>query len=219
MNSDPKENEKQVYQKSEEQLAEVERLQTGPDGIAEVFSVHQDQLNRMVKLRMDQRLIGRVDSEDIIQESYMEIARRINDFTSNPTVPFFIWARQITTQIMIDTHRRHLGAKMRSANMEVSLNRKSGGNTTSYSLAAQLVGNLTSPSQVAVRQEREEALRIALDQMDEIDREVLVLRHLEELSNNDVAQVLGIDKSAASKRYIRALKRLKKVMADEEGKS
>ena len=209
----------EASQKTEQQLAELDRLQEGPEGVAEVFSVYQEQLKRMVTLRMDQRLLGRVDSDDILQDAYMEIARRINDFTSSPTVPFFIWARQITTQIMIDTHRKHLGAKMRSANLEVSLNRKRAGNTTSYSLAAHLIGNLTSPSQAIVRQEREEELRIALDQMDEIDREVLVLRHLEELSNNDVAEVLQIDKSAASKRYIRALKRLKTVMNAEGNQS
>lgn len=142
----------------------------------------------------------------------MEIARRIEDFTSKPTVPFFVWARQIAMQTLIDTHRTHLGAKMRDAALEVSLHKPGFGHATSYSLAAQLIGNLTSPSRAALREERIEELREALEQMDPIDREVLVLRHLEEFSNNEVAEILGLEKSAASKRYVRALKRLKDVM-------
>jgi len=118
-----------------------------------------------------------------------------------------VWMRQITWQTLIDTHRRHLVAKARNVNQEVS--RVPGAGATSASLAAQLVGQLTSPSQAAIREERLQRVRSALDAMDEIDREVLALRHFEQLTNNEVAEVLGLQKAAASNRYVRALSRLK----------
>ncbi len=198
---------------------ELKELLSGEEGVARVFSRYSEQLRRMIRFRLDKRLFARVDCDGILQDTYMEIARRINDYTSKPTVPFFVWARQIATQNLIDTHRTHLGAKMRNANLEVSLHKPGFGHATSYSLAAQLIGNLTSPSRAAVREERIEELRDGLQTMDDIDREVLVLRHLEELSNNEVAEILGLEKSAASKRYVRALKRLKEVMTSLASKS
>ena len=194
---------------------ELELLQQGPEQIAEVFSRYRERLKRLVHFRLDPRLLSRVECDDILQDAYVEIQRRIEDYTTAPTVPFFIWIRQITLQTLIDTQRRHLGAKMRDVKREVSLGKKSPGATNSFSIAAHLIGNLTSPSQAIMRQERIEQVRVALESMDETDREVLVLRHLEELNNNEVAQVLSLDKSAASKRYIRALKKLKAVIDRE----
>jgi len=194
-------------------LDEIQQLRQGEQAVANLFGQYREQLQRMVRFRMDQRLLGRIDCDDVLQDAYLEVARRVDKFIENPQVPFFIWIRQVTTQVLIDLHRSHLGAKMRSANLEISLNRHAGGHSNSHSLAALLVGNLTSPSQAAVREERIVQLRQALDKMDAIDREVLVLRHLEDMSNNEVAAELGLDKSAASKRYIRALSRLKDVLA------
>ena len=195
----------------QEHLDEIEQLRQGEQAVASLFGKYREQLQRMVRFRMDQRLLGRVDGDDVLQDAYLEVARRVPKFIEDPQVPFFIWIRQVTMQVLIDLHRTHLGAKMRSANLEISLHRPGGGLSNSHSLAALLVGNLTSPSQAAVREERIVQLRQALDKMDAIDREVLVLRHLEDMTNNEVAAELGLDKSAASKRYIRALSRLKDV--------
>ncbi|MDA0808748.1 MAG: sigma-70 family RNA polymerase sigma factor [Planctomycetota bacterium] len=190
---------------------ELEILKSGDaDAIAEVFSRHRDKLQRMVRFRLDRRLYGRVDTADVLQDVWLETSRRIDDYTSNPAVPFFVWVRQIAYQTIIDLHRRHLGAQKRNASQEVSIAKSNC--DTSVSIAAQLAGNLTSPSNVAMRGERLARLREALDSMDEIDREVLALRHFEELSNNEVAEILGIQKTAASNRYVRALKRLKQVL-------
>lgn len=190
---------------------ELEILKSGDaDAIAEVFSRHRDKLQRMVRFRLDRRLYGRVDTADVLQDVWLETSRRIDDYTSNPAVPFFVWVRQIAYQTVIDLHRRHLGAQKRNASQEVSIAKSNC--DTSVSIAAQLAGNLTSPSNVAMRGERLARLREALDSMDEIDREVLALRHFEELSNNEVAEILGIQKTAASNRYVRALKRLKQVL-------
>ncbi|MFT5328814.1 MAG: RNA polymerase sigma-70 factor (ECF subfamily) [Planctomycetaceae bacterium] len=195
---------------------ELEMLKSGDaDAIAEVFSHHRDKLQRMVRFRLDRRLYGRVDTADVLQDVWLETSRRIEDYTSNPAVPFFVWVRQLAYQIIIDLHRRHLGAQKRNVSQEVSIGKSNC--DTSVSIAAQLAGNLTSPSNVAMRGERLARLREALDGMDEIDREVLALRHFEELGNNEVAEILGIQKTTASNRYVRALKRLKQVLeADSE---
>ena len=190
---------------------ELEKLKSGDESaIAEVFSGYRDKLQRMIRFRLDRRLYGRVDTADVLQEVWLESARRIESYTSNPAVPYFVWLRQLAFQIIIDLHRRHLGAKKRNVSQEVSLGQDRC--DTSISIAGHLVGDLTSPSQAVMRDERLAQLREALSTMDEIDREVLALRHFEELSNNEVAEVLGIQKTAASNRYIRALKRLKEVL-------
>lgn len=195
-----------------EELALLKR--EGRTAVADLFARYEDTLRRMVYVRLDKRLHGRVDPADVLQESYMEAARRIEQFIADPAVPLFVWLRQLTIQVLIDLHRRHLGAKMRDARQEISLNgspRDPLG--TSQSLAAHLVADWTSPSQAAIREETLAQLRAALETMDPIDREILALRHFEELGNNEVAAILGLQKSAASNRYVRALRRLKQILS------
>jgi len=195
---------------SPEQLAELEQLKTGGEpALATVFSSYRPALERMVHFRMDRRVYGRVDPTDILQESWIEIQRRLPEFLLEPKVSFFVWARQIAWQTLIGHHRQHLGAQKRDAGREVSMNCNS---VTSSSIVVSLIGNMTSPSQGAIRDERSRLLRDALDKMDEMDREVLALRHFEHLSNQEVADVLGLKKTAASNRYMRALQRLKEIM-------
>jgi RNA polymerase sigma-70 factor (ECF subfamily) len=126
-------------------------------------------------------------------------------------VPFYLWVRALTGQRLIDLHRRHLGA-MRDAGREVSLYRGALPQATTVSLAQNLLAGLTSPTQAALRAELQVMLQEALNSMDAIDREVVVLRHFEELSNAETAAVLGIETAAASKRYIRAIRRLKAIL-------
>lgn len=166
---------------------------------------------------MDRRLLGRVDAADILQDSYMEIARRVESFLEDPGVSFFVWARQITWQTLMMSHRAHLGARKRDARQEVRLYGGGFSEGTSVSLASRLVGDITSPSQGAIREEQTRQLREALESMDAIDREVLALRHFEQLSNKEVAEVLNLGKTAASNRYVRALERLKKIMDETLG--
>jgi RNA polymerase sigma-70 factor (ECF subfamily) len=192
---------------------ELDQLRSrGKGAVAELFDRYRHKLLRMITLRLDARILGKVDSEDVLQDAFVVASRRIQDYLDRPSVPFFVWLRQITSQILIDTHRRYLGAKMRDVSQEVALYRVGSAGTSSAFLVAQLADSLTTPSQFAVREETVLEMRAALETLEEIDREVLVLRHLEELSNNEVAEILGIDKYAASKRYLRALKRLKTAM-------
>jgi len=192
---------------------ELDQLRTrGKEAVAELFDRYRDKLTRMLALRLDSRVFGKVDTEDILQDAFVEAARRIQDYLDRPSVPFFIWLRQLAAQALINTHRRYLGARMRDVNLEVTLHRTGTTGSGSAMLVAQLADSLTSPSQFAARQETVAEMKAALRDLSEADREVLVLRHLEDLSNNEVAQVLGIDKYAASKRYLRALERLRSAM-------
>ncbi len=194
----------------------IEELRSsGGEAVAELFAQHRGKLLRTVALRLDARLLSKVDCDDILQEAYVTAARRIEDYLERPSVPIFVWLRQITTQVLIDTHRRYLSAKMRDVRQEVTRRREAGQGSSSAYLVSHLADSLTSPSQCAVRQELLADMRAALGQLGETDREVLILRHLEELSNNEVAAILGIDKYAASKRYLRALTRLRGAMPDQ----
>ena len=179
------------------------------DAVAEVFAQYRDRLRRMVKLRLDRRLQGRVDPSDVLQEAWIDVNTRAAEYASKPEMPFFLWMRMVTGQRLLEIHRRHLQTQMRDARQEVSLYGGALPHANSMSLAAQLLGKLTTASNAAMRAEMQVRLQEVLNSMDPIDREVLALRHFEELSSGEVATVLGLSKSAASNRYIRALKRLK----------
>jgi RNA polymerase sigma-70 factor (ECF subfamily) len=196
----------------------LERALGGNCGaLAELFENYRGRLEQMVRLRLDRRLQGRLDPADVLQEAYLDVARRFPEYAADPAVPFFLWVRFLTGQRLIDLHRQHLGAKMRDAGQEVSLYRGDFPRASSASLAELLLGRLTSASRAAIRAETQRRVQEALNAMDPIDREVLILRHFEMLSNEEAAHVLGIKSSAASNRHIRALKRLKEIMAQVSG--
>lgn len=177
-----------------------------------LFARYRDRLRKMVQLRLDRRLAGRMDPSDVLQESYLDVARRFPEYAAAPAVSFYVWLRALTGQRLIDLHRQHLGAKMRDAGREISLYRGALPQASSASLAQQLLAGLTSPTQAAIRAEMQLKLQDALNGMDPIDREVVVLRHFEELNNLETAAVLGIEPSAASNRYLRAIRRLKAIL-------
>lgn len=185
--------------------------------LAELFSQHRDRLWRIVHFRLDHRLHGRVDADDVLQEAYLSAAQRIRHLAADSSTSQFVWLRLIVGQTLVDVHRRHLGVQMRDAGREVSLHGAGHPQATSMSLAACLLGQVTSPSQAAVRAEMSAQLEAALESMDPIDREVLALRHFEELTNSEVAEVLTIQQKAASIRYVRAIKRLKAVLSQLPG--
>jgi RNA polymerase sigma-70 factor (ECF subfamily) len=171
----------------------------------------------MVALRLDPRLHGRIDPSDVIQETYLEASARLAEYMQKPTMPFFLWLRFLAGQKLVTLHRHHLGRQMRDASREVSLYRGRLPGTTSAALAAQLLGHETRPSEAAVRAELKIRLQEALNSMDPLDREVLALRHFEQLSWAETAHTMGISEGAASKRYIRALGRLKTILSDLPG--
>jgi RNA polymerase sigma-70 factor (ECF subfamily) len=191
----------------------IRRASSGDqEALAQVFALHRDRLRQMVRLRLDRRLQGRLDPSDVLQEAYLDFSRRLPDYARDPAMPFYLWLRFLTGQRLIDLHRQHLGTQMRDAGQEVSLYRGALPQASSASLAAQLLGRLTSASRAAIRAETQIRVQEALNRMDPIDREVLALRHFEMLTNEETATVLGIRKSAASNRYVRALQRLKEIL-------
>jgi RNA polymerase sigma-70 factor, ECF subfamily len=194
------------------------RLKGGDErALTELFTRHRERLRRMIRLRLDRRLQGRIDSSDVLQDVYLEVARRAGEYIANPNMPPFLWLRFLTGQTLQVLHRHHLRVHMRDAGQEVSLRHRATPQANSVSLAEMLLGRLTSPTRAARRAEMQLKLQEMLNAMEPFDREVLALRHFEGLSNSEVALVLGLSKTAASNRYIRALGRLKAMLTGLPG--
>lgn len=190
------------------------RMRAGDaEALASLFERSKDALKRMIAMRIDVRLNGRIAASDVVQDAYLEAAKRLHHFAEQPDVPARVWLRWIAAQHLVDLHRRHLGTRKRDAGRELSLERGAWPQASSGNLANLLAGTGTSPSQGAAREEEKARVLAALDHMEPIDREILALRHFEELTNVEVAEVLGLERSAASKRYVRALARLRTVLA------
>ena len=198
--------------------SELERLrrayETGPEKTFEYVHGYRDRLRRLVAFRLDSRVKKRIDPSDVIQEAYVDILRRVGEYIASPDVPFFIWLRYLTLQKLNQIHEKHIKARSRSVADEFELHAKMIPNATSLAIAAQLVGKLDTPAAAALREERRLLVLEALNAIPETDREVLALRHFEQLQNREVARVLGIEESAASHRYYRALERLKSRLAE-----
>jgi RNA polymerase sigma-70 factor (ECF subfamily) len=180
-----------------------------PEAWGAVLAEHRERLRRMVAVRLDRRIWGRVDPSDVIQEAFLEASERRPDYARNPTLPFFLWLRLLVGQRLQMIHRRHLGAQVRDAAREISLDGGAWPEATSVALAAQLLGHDTRASEAFQRAERALRVRQALDRLDPDDREVLALRHFEQLSYAECAVVLRTTEAAATKRHFRALGRLK----------
>src|SRR5438128_12467567 len=179
----------------------------------ELFTRYRERLKRMVHLRLSRRLQGRVDDSDVLQEAFLDIAGRLSEYAADPKLPLFLWLRHMTGLKLAEVHRRHLGTQLRDADREVSLHRGGLPMADSVSLAAQLLGKLTAPSQAAIKAETRLMVQEALNSMDPIDREVLALKHFEQLSTTEIAEVLGLSKAGAGSRYLRAIKRLREILS------
>jgi RNA polymerase sigma-70 factor, ECF subfamily len=169
-------------------------------------------LRRMIAFRLDHRLQGRVDPSDVLQDAYLEAWKDLGAYLSRPPMPFFLWLRSVAGSKLRELHRHHLGVQMRDPRREVSIHGGAMAETTTTALATELLGKLATASEEAVRLEVKARLQDALNSMDPIDREVLALRHFEQLSPAETAQVLGIAEKAAGMRYVRALRRLKEIL-------
>ena len=196
-------------------LAQIRR--GGQDALAALFMQHRQRLKRMIHVRLDRRVAGRIDPSDVLQEAYMDASRRLEEYLAKPSMPLFLWLRFLTGQRLMAIHRRHLGTQKRDPRQEVALERGGMPRADSASLSIELLGRLTTPSRAAMRGEMQAKLEDLLTRLDPLDREILALRHYEELTNNEAADELGITPAAASKRYIRALERLRAVLASVPG--
>ena len=185
-----------------EQSEIIQQLQSGrEEALAELYLLVRERLRRVIDFRLDYRLGGRVSHSDVLQETYVRASQRIESYLQKPDMPFFVWLRLEANQRMLEIHRFHFGAEKRDIRREVKLQGKQEGQgNTSVQLAAHLVGQMTSASGVFEKARQIEALEKTLSEMNDTDREVIALRHFEELSNIEAAKVLGIAPEAASKR-------------------
>src|ERR1700722_11798773 len=169
----------------------LEQARAGDEqALNELFALHRTRLRRMVDLRLDRRLQARIDASDVIQEAYVEVVILLNEYLSAPSYPLFLWLRLVVGERLLKLHRHHLGTQMRDAGQEVLIYRGALPAASSAALAAQLLGKHTSPTQAAVRAERMLRLQDALNTLEPIDREVLSLRHFEEMSLAETAMSL-----------------------------
>ena len=178
-----------------------------PQALEELFAQHRSYLHQVLELRMDQRLRSRVDVSDVIQEAQLEAVRRMDDFLRRRPMPFRLWLRKTAYECLLRLRRQHVEAKGRAVGREVPLPDRS-----SVLLAVQAVPGCATPSEHAIEHELAERVRKAMAELSEEDRELVLMRNYEGLSNQDVAQMLEIEPEAASKRYGRALLRLRKIL-------
>lgn len=179
---------------------------------------HRDALRRMVSLRMDRALQQRIDASDVVQDVLVEANRRLQEYLQNPQMPFQLWLRHIARDRLIDAHRRHRGAARRSVDREQSFVAAANADHSTMDLAAQVWDRELTPAAAATQHELARRFQAAIELLEENDREVLLLRHFEQLSNQETAQILGLSEPAAGMRYLRAIRRLRALLDEEDGK-
>jgi RNA polymerase sigma-70 factor (ECF subfamily) len=195
-----------------EQLLELARHGDATAG-QQLLSRHRDRLRRMVALRLDRRLAARVDPSDIVQEALAEADQRLADYLRDRPLPFYAWLRQFAWERVAKSYERHVRAQRRSVTREAALPLPG---ESAVQLAQRLIASATSPSRHLLRDELRDQVRVALGCLKPRDREILVLRYLEGLSNAEAAAVLGIGETTAGMRHLRALERLRTLLGDED---
>lgn len=178
-----------------------------------LFNRHRERLGRMIAVRLHPALSARVDPSDVIQESLMEATRKLSDYRSQPSIPFYPWLRKIAWERLVHIHARHLAAQRRSVRREAAMELQLS-DASALALADRISASQSSPSRGVVRKELRRRVRNALDQLEANDREILALRYLEGLCTKEIAAILEISTAAASMRQLRALERLRPLLAD-----
>jgi RNA polymerase sigma-70 factor, ECF subfamily len=180
--------------------------------VEELMDRHRNSLRRMIQLRLDQRLMQRMDVSDVIQDVLIEANRRLTDYLANPAIPFHLWIRQIAKDRIIDAHRRHRVSAKRSIDREQPQPGKGPFDQSTIELANQFRDQALTPAAAATQRELASQIESAVQMLRENDREIILMRHYEQLNNQDIAQSLGLTEPAASMRYLRALKRLREII-------
>jgi RNA polymerase sigma-70 factor (ECF subfamily) len=184
------------------------------DAVNRLMDRHRDSLRRMVQMRLDHKVQRRVDVSDVVQDVLVEANRRLQDYLQNPAMPFHLWLRQIAQDRIIDAHRRHRGSAKRSVDREQPLLVAGADDHSTMQLVAQLCDPQMTPGAVATQQEMVRAVEQAITKLPDQDCEIIIMRHFEQLSNQEIAQALGLSEPAASMRYLRAIKRLRVLLND-----
>ena len=201
-----------MNEKSDETQKLLQLAKDGnPAAFENIFQRHRAKLRRAIALRMDRRVAARVDASDVLQDAYLEAFRRLPKYLEQQPMPFYLWLCWIAREKVLALHRRHLGADKRAVTHEAPL---LPANSSATFVSVVIAGREPSPSQALARAELAERLRLALGQLDYEERDLILWRHFEQLSARDMAQLLQISEAAASKRYIRAVERLRKILVD-----
>jgi RNA polymerase sigma-70 factor, ECF subfamily len=189
-----------------------------PRAVNQLLDRHRDAVHRMVRLRLDAKVQRRVDVSDVVQDVLVEANRRLADFLAHPQqMPFHLWLRQIARDRIIDAHRRHRGSAKRSVDKEQPLLVAAGDQQSTYELVAQLRDREAGPATNAADQEMARVVEMAIASLNDQDCEIVIMRHYEHLTNQEIAQALGLSEPAASMRYLRAIRRLREVLGQGRG--
>ncbi|MBI3860530.1 MAG: sigma-70 family RNA polymerase sigma factor [Planctomycetia bacterium] len=179
-----------------------------PSAVNQLLERHREGLRNMIRTRMDQKLARRIDASDVVQDVMLEASQRLDAYIRDPRLPFGLWLRQMAQDRIIDLHRRHRVARRRSLDREQQrgpvLQDKS-----SLELVAQLRDPEVTPAAATLRKELYERFVEAIDRLEDEDREILMMRHFEQLTNSQAAELLGLSQPAAGMRHLRALRRLR----------
>ena len=184
------------------------------DAVNRLMDRHRDSLRRMVQMRLDRKIQRRLDVSDVVQDVLVEANRRLKDYLANPILGFHLWLRQIAKDRIIDAHRRHRGSAKRSVDRERQLAVPAADDHSTMELAAQLCDRQLTPQAAATQQEMAELVEQAIAKLDDHDCEIIIMRHYEQLSNQEIAQALSVTEPAASMRYLRAVRRLKELLVN-----
>jgi RNA polymerase sigma-70 factor (ECF subfamily) len=183
--------------------------------VNDLMDRHRVALKQLVQMRLDRAIAARVDASDVVQEILVEASQRLGEYIRNPGLPFHLWLRQLAKDQMVDSYRRHRVAQRRSVDRERSID-AAFPDQSSLNLAAQLAANELTPAAATIRRELEQRFLTALAQLNEDDREVMVMRHCEQLSNAEVAAALNLSAPAAGMRYLRAVRRLREILGSDQ---
>jgi RNA polymerase sigma-70 factor (ECF subfamily) len=191
----------------------LDKAQTGDSqAVDALLARHREPVRRMIDLRLDPAIVQRLDASDVVQDVLLEASRRLQDYLRNPAMPFHLWLRHIAKDHVIDAHRRHHQAQKRGVDREQPIHRPAWADRSSLELAGQLLDHERTPASEAIQQELQRRLHEALAQLDDGDREVILMRHFEQLGNQEVAAALELTEAAASMRYLRAVRRLRDLL-------
>jgi RNA polymerase sigma-70 factor (ECF subfamily) len=182
------------------------------DAVEQLLARHRESVRRMIGLRIDPAIVQRVDASDVVQEVLLEASKRLRDYLQKPSMPFHLWLRHIAKDHLIDAHRRHHLAQKRGVDREQPLHRPGWADRSSMELAGQILDQDLTPASAAIQQELQRRMQDAIQQLDEDDREIILMRHYEALANQEVASTLGLTEAAASMRYLRAMRRLRDLL-------
>ena len=196
----------------EQQQTEI-LLKQAVDGddaaVNQLLDRHRNSLRQLIRMRLDQKIQKRIDVSDVLQDVLIEANRRLTRYLNDPVMPFHLWLRQIARDRIIDAHRRHRVSAKRSVDREQQMVAPRGYDQSSIHLASLLGDQQLTPAAAALQKEMARKVEAAISELDPKDCEIIVMRHYEHLTNQEISQALGLNEPAASMRYMRAIRRLK----------